>query len=197
MALYSDQVTRVSFKQIRGRFWPRDLDARQEVELEHDGVKAIVRIVRVPANGAKGGYVRAFECPACSSIVRVVGVLAERGWGCRRCFVWRARTKRARVRDAPAVAMLTNRSFPMLEEELRRAQLFERCAHGYLIRNNLVDERDAYRVAQNARDRLGLTTTEASEQTRALLDEALHDCPDTDSGADGLCLGVDPLHEEE
>lgn len=106
MALYRDQVVRLSLRTIRARFPPRIWARMTAVHLEHQGARVAVEIIRVAAPGLPSGWRSAMRCPRCSVLVEVVGCVppncdSEPGWACPRCTKWRGRPRR--VVAAPPV----------------------------------------------------------------------------------------------
>lgn len=93
MALYRDQVVRVSIRDIRMRYRPKEFSALKSVVLEHAGVTARVYIVKMPAPSCRGGYRRWIRCPSCGECVNLVGLVPGADWGCAACRRWRGRSR--------------------------------------------------------------------------------------------------------
>jgi hypothetical protein len=102
VALYRDQIARLSLPAIRARFPPRVFSVLKVVKLEHLGLAAEVELVRVPAPGLPSGWRSAMRCPRCRRDVEVVGCIPpghriEPGWACSGCSGWRGRPRRGGV----------------------------------------------------------------------------------------------------
>jgi hypothetical protein len=98
MAVYRDEVVRVSLAQIRAQYAPRDFNRMTSVPLDCGGVMSEVAIVVVPASSCRGGRRRWIRCPRCGRNTDVLGVVQGSGWSCARahCGGWRSR-KSSRV----------------------------------------------------------------------------------------------------
>jgi hypothetical protein len=100
MALYRDEVLRLTLPAIRAMMRPRDFRTRSVVEVEAGGVRATVRLVREPAATAFGGRRTWCACPRCGRKTVVLGVVQVAGrsdpvWACARrdCGAWRSRNR--------------------------------------------------------------------------------------------------------
>ena len=95
MKPYRDEVTRVSIRQIRAQFAPRDFAKLEEVLVGVGDTSAVVKIARVPSLTAHGGMRRWLICPSCRGQTSVVGLVprGNRGvrWACFSCVNWRSR----------------------------------------------------------------------------------------------------------
>lgn len=99
MALYRDQVLRLSLRAIRARFPPRVWSRMNTVHLEHQGVRAVVEIIRMSAPGLPSGWRSSMRCPRCRHSAEVLGCVSpdcdgEPGWACPQCARWRGRPRR-------------------------------------------------------------------------------------------------------
>ena len=94
MALYRDEVVRVSIAQLRAQFMPRVFRALRSVELSHDGCSATAAIEIHGAPSCPGGARRWLKCPSCGRRASVLGVV-DGAWRCPRCGGWRSRNRRA------------------------------------------------------------------------------------------------------
>lgn len=108
MALYRDQVVRISLPAIRARFPPRVFATLKAVRLERCGVVADVELLRMPAPGLLSGWRSAMRCPRCSRPAEVLGCIpigygvgVEPGWACSSstCGGWRGRPRREEAPD--------------------------------------------------------------------------------------------------
>lgn len=98
MALYRDQVVRVSTRMIRSQFAPRRWRSMTSVRVEHGGITSDVHLIEQPNANLKGARTRKMlECPRCRRPVHVIGLVVEgerlgEAWGCRACCGgWRSR----------------------------------------------------------------------------------------------------------
>lgn len=95
MTLLRDAVTRISIRQIRAQFSPREFATLKKVHVQAGGVSAIVKIVRVPSAGSFGAVRRWLVCPSCAGQTSVIGVVprdANRSrFACFQCANWQSR----------------------------------------------------------------------------------------------------------
>lgn len=98
MAVYRDEVERISLPMVRARVAPRVFRTLQSVTLQHDGHEAVVALRRLPHHTAHGGIRTVFACPRCGAAVFVVGCESQAGWGCSKCLRWRGRNRLASTR---------------------------------------------------------------------------------------------------
>lgn len=91
MALYRDEVARISLAAIRSQFRPAAFRKLKRVRVEVNGHAVVVKIVRQSAAGCHGGTRRWLECPGCRALVNVIGFVSEHGCGCSFCLRWRGR----------------------------------------------------------------------------------------------------------
>jgi ribosomal protein L37AE/L43A len=105
MALYRDEVVRITLAQIRAQFAPRVFGRLSSVRLKHHGVVAEIEIVAGPGTGsiARRPWLR---CPSCGRLVGVVAAL-DGGWGCRSCGRWRSRNRQRSGVDLATAAWST------------------------------------------------------------------------------------------
>lgn len=93
MALYADQLPRVSLAQLRAQFKPRRFKTITSVTLQIDGMATEVKIVTAPGDGCVGVARQWIECHTCKRRVNTVGWVLGFAWSCRRCLGWRARNR--------------------------------------------------------------------------------------------------------
>ena len=103
---FRDSVERLSIRQLRAQFKPRDFAVMDQVHVEAAGTGATIKIARVPAPTAHGGTRRWMVCPTCGRQTSVVGLVsagadAEARWACYRCGVWRSRKISKSIRRSP------------------------------------------------------------------------------------------------
>ncbi len=92
MALYRDEVARVTIRQVRNQFSPRLFNHLSRVKLRHGTVSCVVVVERIRGAGCFGGHRRWFRCPRCAARTVVIG-FAYDGPGCRACVRWRGRNR--------------------------------------------------------------------------------------------------------
>ena len=99
MALYRDEVVRLSLRAIRARFPPRVWASIKVVRIEYEGIVADVELVRMDAVGLPSGWRSAMRCPRCRQRAEVLGcvqpgfAVGAGWWGCARCARWRGRPR--------------------------------------------------------------------------------------------------------
>lgn len=106
MALYRDEVLRVSLRQVRAQFSPRVFSEIGEVRVHAAGVSASVAVVTVASGSARGGMRRWLRCPRCGLKTSVVGLVRnEPGqyWACARttCGGWVSRRGKRNNAEVP------------------------------------------------------------------------------------------------
>ena len=87
--IYRDQVTRMSLRQLRAQYAPRNFQQLDKVTLECGGASVAVKILRLVHPTVKGGTRRWFSCPSCQGKTTVLGLVkdvktGEPRWGCAR-----------------------------------------------------------------------------------------------------------------
>ena len=102
MALYREEVARVTLRQVRNQFSPRLFNYLSRVKLRHGTVSCDVVVEKLPGAGCFGGQRRWFRCPRCAARTVVIG-FAYDGPGCRACIGWRGRN-RLRLGKGPVAA---------------------------------------------------------------------------------------------
>jgi hypothetical protein len=95
MTVFRDQVIRVSSKQLRAQYRPKDFAAMESVLLEANGVSGTVDIFREYAPTAHGRSRLWLRCP-CGARCQTVGLVPATAdtpafWGCARCGRWTSR----------------------------------------------------------------------------------------------------------
>jgi hypothetical protein len=95
MAIYRDQVTRITLPMVRAWMRPAVFRQAPSVRLEKFGFAVDVKLERVASSTSYGGERVFFVCPrpSCGARVNVLGC-AMVGWGCTRCLHWRGRNRR-------------------------------------------------------------------------------------------------------
>jgi hypothetical protein len=103
MAIYRDQVSRVTLPMIRAQMKPARFREAKSIRLEKFGFEAEVQLVRVVSPTCFGGERVFFVCPrmGCGALVNVLGCIMWYGWGCTRCTCWRGRNRRRIVTLPP------------------------------------------------------------------------------------------------
>lgn len=91
--MYTDDVHRVSIRQLAAAHPPRMWSELDLVRVEFDGLVAVVKLVRLPDARGYGGSRRWLVCPSCTATVQTIAVAGEQ-WGCRGCLKWRSRRRR-------------------------------------------------------------------------------------------------------
>jgi hypothetical protein len=96
MAIYRDQVSRITLPMIRAQMKPTRFREAKSIRLEKFGFEADVRLVRVASPTSFGGERVFFVCPrvGCGSRANVLAVAMFVGWGCTKCLRWRGRNRR-------------------------------------------------------------------------------------------------------
>jgi hypothetical protein len=96
MAIYRDQVTRVTLPMVRAWMRPAGFRQAPSVRLEKFGFAVDVTLERVANSTSYGGERVFFVCPrpSCGARVNVVGCAIWIGWGCSKCLRWRGRNRR-------------------------------------------------------------------------------------------------------
>ena len=96
MAIYIDQVTRVTLPLVKAWMKPAGFRQAHSVRLEKFGFLVDVQLERMPSPTCHGGERVFFVCPrvGCGARVNTVGVLMWVGWGCSKCLRWRGRNRR-------------------------------------------------------------------------------------------------------
>lgn len=101
--IYRETVERLSLRQLRANFKPRDFARMDQFHVEAAGTAATIKIARVPAPTAHGGTRRWMVCPTCQRSTSVVGLVnsdtAEPRWACYRCTNWVSRRVPKAVRS--------------------------------------------------------------------------------------------------
>jgi transposase-like protein len=95
--IYRDAVERLSLRQLRAQFKPREFSRLQQVHVEAAGTAATIKIARVASPTAFGMSRRWMVCPACGRQTSVVGLVTDGNggsrWCCFRCGSWRSRRR--------------------------------------------------------------------------------------------------------
>jgi hypothetical protein len=91
MALYRDQVARVSLADVRQSMRPKVWRALSQVTLSHCGVTTTADVIVTPSSTAFSGSRRWFRCPSCGRTAGVLGCVPGVGWRCAACGGWRGR----------------------------------------------------------------------------------------------------------
>ena len=112
MAIYRDQVARISLADLRMRFKRKEFEAVKSVVLQHLGYAAEIHVVKKPAPTCRGGYRRYLQCPHCNALVHVIGVVPGLGVACSACSGWRGRNhpvsgSRTKLAEAPSEKVKT------------------------------------------------------------------------------------------
>lgn len=96
MAIYRDQITRVTLPMVRAWMKPAGFRQAHSVRLEKFGFAVNVKLERVPSTTCHGGERVFFSCPrhGCGALVNVLGCAMWIGWGCSKCLRWRGRNRR-------------------------------------------------------------------------------------------------------
>ena len=104
MAIYIDQVTRVTLPHVKAWMKPAGFRRARSVRLEKFGFVVDVKLERVASSTSYGGERVFFTCPrlGCGALVNVLGCVMWYGWGCTRCTRWRGRNRR-RIEVAPSL----------------------------------------------------------------------------------------------
>lgn len=93
MALYADQIPRLSLAQLRAQYAPRRFKKLSAIELRVGDVATVLKLVTTKGDGCVRGERRWIECHTCRRHVNVVGYAPGFSWSCRRCLGWRARNR--------------------------------------------------------------------------------------------------------
>lgn len=103
MAIYRDQVSRITLPMIRALMKPTRFSEAKSIRLEKFGFEAEVQLVRVASPTSFGGERVFFICPrmGCGALANVLGCVMWYGWGCTRCTRWRGRNRRRIVTSPP------------------------------------------------------------------------------------------------
>jgi hypothetical protein len=103
MALYRDEISRITLPQVRAQFTPKDFAQREHVTLTRGALTAVVKIVReIVPGGLKKPRVF-LRCGSCGARANVLAFGYDR-IGCRRCMDWRTREPQTAKRMAPHAA---------------------------------------------------------------------------------------------
>ncbi len=96
MAIYRDQVERVTLPMVRAQMKPTRFREAQSIRLEKYNFQVLVQLARVPNPTCYGGERVFFVCPriGCAALVNVLAVAMWVGWGCTKCLRWRGRNRR-------------------------------------------------------------------------------------------------------
>jgi hypothetical protein len=117
VALYRDEVARVTLPQVRAQFPPRTFKALSRVKLNHGTQSCVVAVETSPVSSCFGGARRWFRCPRCGARAVVIGFACD-GPGCRACVRWRNRN-RPRNKDRTTGATMAPRVKNVVASEVQ------------------------------------------------------------------------------
>lgn len=106
MRPYRDAVTRISLRQVRAQFSPREFAVLKDVLVRAGSASTLVKITSVPSSSAHGGRRRWMLCPnpICSRQTSVIGLVRHADgseiWACFRCAAWKSRPIARTARSA-------------------------------------------------------------------------------------------------
>jgi len=88
MTLWTDEVSRISTRQLRAQFKPAEFARLTQVTLAHGDTRYVVALQRAQGYGCVGERVW-FRC-SCGALAVTIAI-GYTGLGCRACMRWRAR----------------------------------------------------------------------------------------------------------
>src|ERR1044071_589117 len=104
MAIYRDEISRITLPQIRAQFTPKDFAKRDHVALTRGPLTVVVKLIREVVPGAFDKPRVFLQC-LCGARVNVLAFGYAR-IGCRKCMDWRTREPQTARRMAPHVGLV-------------------------------------------------------------------------------------------
>lgn len=89
MTLWTDEVSRISTRQLRGQFKPAEFARLAQVTLAHGDARFVVALERAKGHGCIVRERVWFKCN-CGALAVTIAI-GYSGVGCRACTPWRAR----------------------------------------------------------------------------------------------------------